>query len=543
MGVVYKLKPEIIDFILTTRKNNPRLGCRTIASLVEKKYKTPISKSSVSGVIKSIGLSMPVGRRRKSRRNEVFGRGLGAILLKGADYLLGGTQVLAEAIQKRSDLSLADIRTGLEYLLYSPLFSASGNAPLESGLWPLINRAAQPEDIVSLARKLPKNDVLSSEIARDFFACVNSVRSIKVVLSDSKVIYLDGQSHTVWPQAKTPYRLSTTIFQARALARDYAQGTSPLAFFMAPGYDTPTKDFFDFLKSVGPLGNKITAFTLLDSNSQGLEELKVSSGKRDYFLFGLWPWQFQDLHKLKLIGDFRPFYFEPLKENFQIAPVSIELFQDPKEEAIILKGCALKSSPGDDIKMVILTNFSLDNSPPLCGEISPTADSLDNFVSIYLENWPNFESTFQDLSRKIELKEQGRGFEEVYSSSEESNLSFRQSRSINLPPSREEESSQGSKNKLQDFNLTEVIKSYVELLNLFVVYYFFPPSYQDTALSTMKERFYSLNAAIKSAKGYSSVSFELPQGYAFLKELSYACRRLNEKKILSKEGQRCWFLV
>ncbi|MCX5697936.1 MAG: hypothetical protein NTU54_08245 [Candidatus Omnitrophica bacterium] len=513
MGVVYKLKPEITDFILSTRKNNPRLGCRAIASLVEKKYKTPVSKSSVSDVIKSTGLSMPVGRRRKSRRNEVFGRGLGTILLKAADYLLGGTQGLAEAIKKRSDLPLADIRTGLEYLLYSPLFGASGNAPLESGLWPLINRTAQPGDIVSLARKLQEKDVLSSETARDFFTCVNSVRSIKVVLSDSAAIYLDGQLHTVWPQPKIPYKFSTTVLQARLLAHDYAQGRSPLAFFMAPGYDAPTKEFFNFLKSTVSLGNNITAITLLDSNAQELEELKLSSGKREHFFFGLWPWQFSGLKKITLAGEFKAFYFEPLKESFHIAPVSVELFQDLKEEAVALKGCALKIGPDEDIRLLILTNSPPQADPPAADSLDNS--SLDNFMNIYLENWPNFESTFQDLSRKIELKDQSRSFEEEL-----------QSLARHGP-----------------LSLEEMLKDYLEILNLFVVFYFLPPVYRDAALSTMKDRFYSLNAAIKAQKGYSSVVFQPPEGYPFLKELAYACRRLNEKKILFQEGQKAWFLL
>ncbi|MCX5714889.1 MAG: hypothetical protein NT033_08870 [Candidatus Omnitrophica bacterium] len=480
MGVIYKLKPAITNFILTTRKNNSHLGCRAIAALVEKKYKTHVSKSSVNDVLKSTGLSMPVGRRHKARRNEVFGRGLGAILLKCADFCLGGTEFLSEAIKKKSSLALTDIRAGLEYLLYSHLFNVSCLPQPDCGLWSLINCPPQEDGVISFAQDLKEKGALPSDATQGLFACVRPVRCLRVALSDSSSIYIDGQLHTVWSQPKIPYRLSTTISQAKSLVYDYAQKGSPLVFFMAPGYDAPTNEFFSFLKSSVASGNKISSFALLDSNQQEIEVIKASPGNKDYFLFGLWPWQFPSYRKIKLCGDFKSFYFDALKENCYIAPVEVELFQDPKEEMITLKGCALKTILNEEIRLVVLTNHRLDIS------------SLDNFMRIYLENWPNLEPTFQDLSRKIELKDQSKGLEEEL-------------RAFLRP---------------ENFALEELLKNYLEALNIFSVFYFFPPTYHEGTLSSMKERFYGLNAAIKSQKGYSRVTFELPEDYPFRKELA-----------------------
>lgn len=63
MGVVYKLKQEIIDFILEEKKVNPRLGCRNLVSIIEQKFQIKISKSSVNSVIKEADLSSSVGRK------------------------------------------------------------------------------------------------------------------------------------------------------------------------------------------------------------------------------------------------------------------------------------------------------------------------------------------------------------------------------------------------------------------------------------------------------------------------------------------------
>lgn len=65
MGVVYKLKDEVRDFILEQKRINPAIGCRTLATLAEDKFQVKLSKSSVNAIIKNAGMSMPVGRRSK----------------------------------------------------------------------------------------------------------------------------------------------------------------------------------------------------------------------------------------------------------------------------------------------------------------------------------------------------------------------------------------------------------------------------------------------------------------------------------------------
>jgi hypothetical protein len=74
MGVVYKLKPEVKDFILKQKKIHPQLSCRSLAKLVREKFKTSLSKSSINFVLKEAGLSMPVGRRRKKEEKSLSAR-------------------------------------------------------------------------------------------------------------------------------------------------------------------------------------------------------------------------------------------------------------------------------------------------------------------------------------------------------------------------------------------------------------------------------------------------------------------------------------
>ena len=66
MGVVHKLKIEIVDFIQQQKKDNPALSCRQLKYMINEKFQMQISKSSVNTVIKSAQLSSCVGRRPRA---------------------------------------------------------------------------------------------------------------------------------------------------------------------------------------------------------------------------------------------------------------------------------------------------------------------------------------------------------------------------------------------------------------------------------------------------------------------------------------------
>lgn len=62
MGVTYKLKDEVIDFIKHHKHENPRISCRSLVGLIEEKFLIKVSKSSINAVIKEANLSSPIGR-------------------------------------------------------------------------------------------------------------------------------------------------------------------------------------------------------------------------------------------------------------------------------------------------------------------------------------------------------------------------------------------------------------------------------------------------------------------------------------------------
>ncbi len=71
MGVIYKVKPEVRDFILEQKNKNPALSCRKLTALVLDNFKVELSKSSINSIIKEAGLSAPVGRTPKKKRRHI----------------------------------------------------------------------------------------------------------------------------------------------------------------------------------------------------------------------------------------------------------------------------------------------------------------------------------------------------------------------------------------------------------------------------------------------------------------------------------------
>lgn len=72
MGVVHKLTPEVREFILERKQQEPALSCRAITALVSDRYKIKLSKSSANSIFKQAGLSMPVGRKPKPKSKEAL---------------------------------------------------------------------------------------------------------------------------------------------------------------------------------------------------------------------------------------------------------------------------------------------------------------------------------------------------------------------------------------------------------------------------------------------------------------------------------------
>lgn len=67
MGVIYKLKDEVVQFIISQRQTNPLFSCRQLAESASHKFGLHLSKSSVNDVLKESGIVTPRGRKPQGK--------------------------------------------------------------------------------------------------------------------------------------------------------------------------------------------------------------------------------------------------------------------------------------------------------------------------------------------------------------------------------------------------------------------------------------------------------------------------------------------
>lgn len=506
MGVTHKLRPEVKDYILEIKKDNPALGCRALSPLIEEKFKIRLSKSSINFIVKNAGLSLPVGRRQKKRRQirgpQVQGflapsikalpapaagpvetEASGIILLKAADYLLGGTDQITETIRRQLKSQATDLYEKTESLLYASLSGAS-------------------EATQSYLNELQQVASLPSDIAQAISG-VSEMRGLKISLSDGAAFYIDGQFHSIWPSEDMPDDFSTTTYNIRGYINKYFQENTPFVLFMAPGYDAPPVEFFDFM--LGLEGQKqITSLSFIGEKK---EEISLKEAKKHSFIFGLWPWQYSQYRKVKAIKEFQRLNFAALNRDFYLAEIEIELSQPNVNQHITLRGCALKHGPQDKIILAILSNLPSEGT------------TLEDLADNYLSRWPNLEEGFRDFSRKRDLFAYTEGPARFLSTE---GLSFKNQAS-------------------QD--IKSLFSGYLNILDLYVKRRFLPAEYENRDFSTINERFYTLKARLKREKDYTQAAFILPPDYQYAKDLGYAIKRINEKGIIFPDSQRVWLSV
>jgi len=550
MGVIHKLKPEIIDFILRQKKVNPGLSCRGISALIKQEFLINLSKSSINAIIKSAGLSMPVGRRQRRKKRSpqlpaapapvpeqvesppqipaereieeepqitvekeaeepYEAECTGAILLKAVDCLIGASPRIAKAVKTHLAHPADDLLAKTEALIYLPLFNISKDEKDNSlaGLWPLLGKELSLEGILSYLQFLQGVRAINLEILKVIPDIFQEVRCVKIFLSDGKIVYLDGQLRTIWSTPYVPYNFSATLYNAECYINRHLYGDSPFVLFMAPGDDAPTEEFFNFILSLDGKERDMVKMIYYGNKLEELKAVPLMSVKKHFFVFGLWAWQFRGCRKVNKIGEFKPFNFAGLKKDFVVAEIEVILSQPYVRQEIKLRGYAVKTTLQEQIPLIILSNFPAHRTNP------------EEMISLYLSHWPNLQEGFEDMKRKIELF--------TYLGASQRFFSVQ-----GLQP-----------DKAYLFEKKEIFDYCLQTLDSYFKWHFLPLGYEDKDFSTIKERFYSLKAILKKDEAHALATFKPPQGYQHLKELEYTCRRLNEREICLGDGRRLWFEV
>ncbi len=510
MGVVHKLKPEIKAFILEKKKENPGLSCRELVVLAEKELQIKLSKSSINSLFKEAGLSMPVGRGSKKRRKEIKIEETVAMLPDKHEEV--AVEKLAE---QRIQLPIefgpveAEVKVSPEVECTGALLLKAADYLMggEFKLHPLIDKELSGEEISSYLNEPQVIKEINSAILRASSCVREEVRCLKINLSDGKELYLDGQLHTVWSTPYIPHDFNTTIWYIKSYIDRYLKENAPFTLFMAPDTDTPTQELFNFILSLELREKKIASFTLCGNDFEELKTIKLEEATKGFFVFGLWPWQFLAYRNLKKVGEFKPFLFEPLNKEFYLAQIEIELSQPILRQSVTLKGYALKTTLLEKPRLLIVSNLSTDITEPR------------NAVNLYLNRWPNLEETLEDYKQRLEFFSYLAGSQRTFST---------ENRGLEA---------------LKASDTKTAFLEYLEVLDLFVRWYFLPAKYKEASFSTIKEHFYGLKVILKKQKDCVKAVFHPPEGFRYLKDLQYALARANEREVELGKGMRLWFSI
>ena len=536
MGTVYKLKPEVIQFILEAKKAKPEASCRSLTAQVSEKFSCKISKSSINKIFKDSGLSAHVGRREKKKR-----------LKMPADLGMQiGTQppIIVELPQVQPTVEPEIVQTPQPESIALPQPAETEVTPqpeVMAGLTPEPVPEATPEPVPEVIPEQPKEAAVSGtiilraidllfngpcsndEINVDFSSCfeqrviqpeefspnitnlLQEARCIKIAFGGKNEIYLDAQMRTLWSTPHIPFDFASPLTRTKQSINKCFGENSPLIIFATPAYDASLAAFLDFLSQVDSLAAKSYNISLYSDKLKLLEEIKFNQENQQFFLFGHFPSQFGHFQKIDLLGEFKSWIFTPLNKEIFLSEASLELVHPVGKHTSVFKGVAIKTGLNERIKLLILSN------------LYPQQLDLEALTQIYLNNWPNLEEGYADFSRKIELftytGELGR-----YFSAEIANL---------------------KKEPITD--KSGLFDYYCRALDLYVRWQLLPSEYQNKGFLQAKEQFYALEAILKFVKDSILVSFTPAPNSPQQKNISFLCRRLNEQKITLSDGKKIWF--
>jgi len=431
----------------------------------------------------------------------------GAILLKAADYLIGGSFYFTDSIRQYIRLPQAELLARTEGAIYLPLCETLKIDKTASCPWPFLYKVFSKEELFAYLFDLKNNNELTQSLKQLASHIFQEVRCIRINYADSGSLYMDGQLHTVWSTPHIPYSFVTPIQKIKSYINNCFFSTQPFVIFTAPGYDVPPKELFTFMSGFGSVEKKAVRMNILGSKLEEVGVVPLEEGRAAHFVFGLWPWQFGHYRKVLRLQDFKPFQDEMSKQNLYIADIDLELTQPELEQSMQLKGCALKMGPDEKIRFVILSNMWANQTP-------------EGLTRLYLQRWPNLEESFQDYSRKIELF--------TYTAT---------------PPAEIFSTENLSLESAQESEISMLFGNYLKILDTFVRTYFLPFGYENKDFLITSERFYGLKATVEKKKEAVVATFHPPADYKYFADLSYACRRVNEREVVLPQGYRLWLQV
>jgi len=560
MGVVYKFKKDVVDFVIAEKKANPRLSCRRLVTLVQEKLSIAVSKSAVNEILKSADLSSPVGRASLSEKkmeplpessekglalqskepdqkapdNGTLYDGMGSFFLKAAEWQLEAFPLLGRLMSKYVPAPTASLcppatsgdngrageakRSGpanwapdmsslTEALLFSPLWGITEPQQLKAydqpGLWVLsgCEGKIEYETMLKFLNGLTNGVDFSLTVSHELPQIFTEAFYVQFLLEDQSRILLDARYTTLWPENvqscySRPIKKSLSELTQYVIANVHSVVISR----------TPEEKFSESVYQwIGAFENfsqkKIVKAALLDENKEELAAFTTIPGQKRSFILGGW----SNEPKIKaLLSDGAPkdLFFCKNDNKF------INFFQKYlliEKNSIIDKAIQLRvilfieeeQKEKEGSWHALLTNAEEARSP-------------QEIITEYLTRAsPFLPMTAGFAGTKIPFN-----FYEDF-------LKRHQK------PSLLEETP----------DLWLNIQILLEALHTYCQRHFFPEAYSRLDCPTITERIYQLPGYLKKEARSLRVNLKLPEGYPYRPDLEEAAAKLNSFDIKDEDGR------
>jgi len=390
MGTTHKLKPAIINYILSVKKNNTSASCRTISRQIKSKFKVDVSKSSVNSVLKRNTLSGQVGRKKQSipAALEKPVPEMGVFFLKAADLALGGTEVIAQTIKGRMPQStLVSIQQKIESILYETYFENS-----LPGLRQLVGTMIQPKVINSYYARINRVNGLNLDIATRLSRSLLPARSIRIMTSSQKDFYFDAYARGFFPFGSVPHCKDISISNTKSyVEKTIIDRKSPFIMLCAQPEIGRTEVLAALCSIFGapfvinpPLEIRITSENKSDEETMRI----LRPAQKVDFIAGLWPSIDGGVgpnQRLSIDSGFKQLRHELIWEQLFIAEGRISFTQTVTSELVTLRSGVIRNYTHGADKLYIVTNIPKKEA------------SIADIAKAYFRRWPDYDRAFQHM--------------------------------------------------------------------------------------------------------------------------------------------------
>jgi len=533
MGTQYKISPQIEEYIIYFKKENPKVSCRKLEGVLKEKFQIKLSKSSINAIIKEAGLSEGVGRKpSKVKAKPAPAQQLPLALPTQPKIELIIAQPAAEpqpepvqpeeptplpeAGPKKAEPEIAPspvpakekqiveagaciykcadlILDGLKYVLRFMDLSAV-NQDFIKDAYLKINRAILNNTGIEDAALSEEFEKSASLICRHLPQKLEEAHFIKMTLQDNSLFYIDADFSSFWPTINIPSELSFSADWVKARLLDNINKNT-VTLLTAP-FDSSLLSSLLRLSHIG-----LKKAELLGDAGRLIYSFEGKAIEKLDFVFGISPEECGKFIRVINKTEGARLRLEALNKEFEIEDSKIEVTGLSYFQETELRALGLRKPGATKPFFYIITNIPAGVSDP------------QKLTRSYLEYWPDPEFAVADLEKKVEL------------------LNYdikRQFPNYPAPPAASWDS---------------ILSFWREALQTYILKHFLPFDYEKYTFPRIKERFYDLNAEVEENDEYCVARFILPQDYAFRNDLEYILGRLNQKNIKDIDGKRLWFVA